>query len=63
MNTDEKCAKLLALSVLYENKETERVQQVQKITCSPKDFETLLNNIVDEDFKRWVKSVAHLFKS
>jgi hypothetical protein len=63
MKTDEKYAKLLALLVLYEKNEPERMEQVQRITCHPQDVSTLLDVIGDEDFRNWVKSVAHLFKS
>ncbi len=62
MSSDEKYAKLLALSVLYEKNETERMTQVQRITCCPEDVSMLLKHIRDEGFKNWVESVAHLFK-
>ncbi|MDR1154469.1 MAG: hypothetical protein LBL04_07140 [Bacteroidales bacterium] len=63
MSPDEKYAKLLALSVLYEKTEPERMTQVQKITCHPEELDILLDDISDEGFKDWVRSVAHLFKS
>jgi spore coat protein CotH len=63
MCPDEKYAKLLALSVLYEKTEPERMIQVQRITCHPEDFDLLLDDVRDEGFKDWVRSVAHLFKS
>ncbi|MDR2036446.1 MAG: hypothetical protein LBQ60_00835 [Bacteroidales bacterium] len=63
MSTDEKYAKLLALSVLYEKKEPLRSAQVQRITCSPGDVGAILKEIEDNHFREWVKSVSHLFKS
>jgi len=63
MKADEKYAKLLALSVLYEKKEPERTERVKRITCCPKDVNVLLNYINDNDFKNWVKSVAHMLKT
>ncbi len=62
MSSDEKYAKLLALAILYEKNEPERMMQVQRITCYPKDIGILLDNIIDDGFKNWVRSVAHLFK-
>lgn len=62
MKSDEKYAKLLALSVLYEKQEPERTERVKRITCCPKDVNVLLGHINDVDFKNWVRSVAHILK-
>ena len=62
MNVEKKYAKLLALSVLYEKDEPIRMEQVKKITCCPKDVDALLHEILNTDFKNWIKSVAPLFK-
>ncbi len=63
MNANEKYAKLLALSVLYEKEEQARMTQVQNITCRPTDVQEILNDIIDTGFRDWVVSVSHLFKT
>ncbi len=63
MNSDEKYAKLLALTVLYEKGEPDRTMQAQRITCRPGDVDVLLREITDKGFKDWVSSVARLFKT
>lgn len=63
MNTDEKYAKLLALSVLYEKDEQTRNDQVRRIYCRPADIPELLNAITNDEFRQWVTSVTHLFRS
>ena len=66
MNAEQKYAKLLALSVLYEKNESTRTEQVKRITCCSKDVDILLTEmgeILNKDFKDWIRSVAHLFKT
>ncbi len=63
MNPDEKHAKLLALSVLYEKDEQVRNSLVQRIYCNPTDVPDLLDAIRNDEFKQWVTSVTHLFRS
>ncbi len=63
MNADEKYAKLLALSVLYEKDEQSRDNQVRRIYCNPTDVPELLDAICHNDFREWVASVTHLFRS
>lgn len=63
MTPDEKYAKLLALSVLYEKGEQNRDDQIRRIYCRPADLTELLEAINHEDFKQWVISVAHLFQT
>ncbi len=63
MKTDEKYAKLLALSVLYEKDEQTRDEQVRRIYCRPADIPELLKAITNDEFRQWVASVTHLFRS
>lgn len=63
MNSNEKQAKLIALAVLYSKDEESRNEQVQRISCRPREVKQLLSEISDEEFRQWVQSVAHLFKS
>ena len=63
MSSEEKFAKLLALSILYQKNEIGWTEQVQRITCSRKDVDEILEFINDDEFKGWVRSVSHLFKS
>ncbi len=62
MKTDEKYAKLLALSVLYGKDNQIRNEQVKLIYCQPEDIPNLLKAIKDNGFKQWVASVSHLFR-
>ncbi len=64
MTSDEKYAKLLALSIIYNNKtEQDRISQVQRVSCRPEEIPVILNEVYDENFKQWVCSVSHLFKN
>ena len=63
MKLEDKHAKLLALSVLYENKDRRNnLSQIQRIACRPDDVAILLSEICDNNFKEWVQSVSHLFR-
>ncbi len=62
MKTDEKYAKLLALSVIYEKEEPIRNEQVRHVYCRPEDIPELLKSITDADFRQWVASVSRLFR-
>ena len=62
MTQDEKYAKLLALSIIYEKEEEYRIPYIENISCNPEDSIELLKEIHDPEFKSWVKSIMHLFK-
>ncbi len=63
MKSNEKYAKLLALSVLYGKDEQTRNDQLRRIYCHPTDIPELLKAITNDEFKQWVASVSHLFRS
>ena len=63
MKTDEKYAKLLALLILFEKDEQSRNEKVRDIYCHPTDIPKLLKDITNEEFRQWVASVSHLFRS
>ncbi|MDR1172486.1 MAG: hypothetical protein LBL24_08545 [Bacteroidales bacterium] len=57
MNKEEKYAKLLALSVIYEKDERSRQPFLERIACRSEDFPELLRGIHHDGFREWVKSV------
>ncbi len=60
MSEDEKYAKLLALSVIYEKDEQVRQSFLERVICRPEDFPELLYEIHHEEFREWVKSVKDI---
>ncbi|MDR2040179.1 MAG: hypothetical protein LBQ60_19835 [Bacteroidales bacterium] len=62
MTKEEKYAKVLALSIIYEKEEGCRMPFVERIACHENEVEEILNAVHDKDFKNWIKSVAPYFK-
>ncbi len=60
MSEDEKYAKLLALSIIYEKDEHVRKPFLERIVCQPKDFSKLLYEINHEEFREWMVSIKDI---
>ncbi len=58
MNTEEREAKILTLSMIYEKDEPVRWPFLEKISCLPDELAELLRDIYYRDFREWVVSVA-----
>jgi hypothetical protein len=62
MTKEEKYAKILALSIIYEKDEGCRLPFVERISCRRNEVDEIVSDIYDEDFRNWVISIAHLFR-
>lgn len=62
MTKDEKYAKIIALSIIYEKDEGCRIPFIERVSCRHGEVDEILGDIHDEDFKNWVISIAHLFR-
>ena len=56
INQDKVYAKLLALSVIYEKKESCRQAFLKRISYSIEEISAVLKNIYDPDFRSWVEA-------
>lgn len=57
MSEDEKYAKLLALSIIYEKDEGCRMPFVERLSCRPKDIGIIMQDVIDPEFREWIISI------
>ena len=57
MEKDRLHAKLIALSIIYAKSENCRQPFVEKLTFRKGEYQEVLNEIIDPQFKQWVESI------
>ncbi len=60
MSEDEKYAKLLALSIIYEKDASVRQPFLERVVCRPEDFPELLYEIQHQEFREWMESIKSI---
>ena len=62
MEKDRLYAKLIALSIIYEKSEESRKAFVEKLKFREGEYQEILNEIDDLQFKQWVESIKSQLK-
>ena len=63
MNKDRLYTKLVALSIIYEKGENCRQPYVERLKFRKGEYQKILNEIVDPQFRQWVESIQPLLNA
>jgi hypothetical protein len=62
INRDRVCAKLLALSIIYEKEEGVRQVFLKRMSYSPEEMKAVMDEVCDFGFRSWIETAIPMMQ-